>query len=179
MKNLLPLRDGPDRGFCSVNSEPHTGIPDAETLQEWLREAVGCADIRKGCDTGHCGTCAVLVDGISVKSCSVLAREVHDRHVYTLSGLRGLDHLTVQAVLEATEQLRPFQCGYCISGFIIAAIDHLLDTPQPTEATVRDAFAGLLCRCTGYQGIVDMVLLAAHLQGAHSMDSHHRNAPDS
>jgi carbon-monoxide dehydrogenase small subunit len=164
MNDQLSLINHREDGFCRVNSIPQSGAPNGETLLEWLRDAAHCVDVRKGCDTGHCGTCAVIVDGMPVKSCSVMAREVQTRDVFTLSGLPMLKHRpTVVAVLDATERLRPFQCAYCSPAFIIAAVDLLQDMPSPTEAAIREAFTGLLCRCTGYQPIVDMVLLAADL----------------
>lgn len=150
-------------GFCRVNMVVLHDIPGAETLLEWLRENAGCVDVRQGCDTGHCGTCAVLIDGMPVKSCSMLAIEAHGRDVYTLSGLAQLPCPEVRAVLKATEQMRPFQCGYCVSPFLLAAIELLQETPKPTEVQIRTAFTGLLCRCTGYQSIVDMVLKAARM----------------
>lgn len=168
MNKLQTSSSDDSHGFCRVNTVTQTDPADAQTFLAWLRDTANCADVRKGCDTGHCGSCAVIVDGMSVKSCSVLAHEVRHRDVYTLAGLPLLDLPAAKAVMKASEQLRPFQCGYCASAFLIAAIDHLQDMPQPTESTIRAAFAGLLCRCTGYQPIVDMVLLAARLL----LDSH-------
>ena len=163
MSETPSSNDPGQAGFCRVNTVARLEVPAGESLLEWLREATDCVDVRKGCDTGHCGACAVLVDGVPVKSCSVLAQEAGARDVHTLAGLSLLDQPATQAVLAAAEQRQPFQCGYCMPAFMLAAIALLQDTPDPTDAQIRDAFAGLLCRCTGYLPIVDMVGLAARL----------------
>lgn len=155
--------EGLSFGFCRVNEVVLHDVPGPETLLEWLRDTASCVDVRQGCDTGHCGSCAVLVNGVPVKSCSMLAREAEGHDVYTLSGLALLECPEAQAVMKAAEQIQPFQCGYCVSPFLLAAIQLLHETPAPTEVQVREALIGLLCRCTGYQSIVDMVLQAAQL----------------
>jgi len=145
---------------CRVNAVVHPPSSGAETLLEWLRGSAGCTDVRQACDTGHCGACAVLVDGRAVKSCSVLAGEVEGREVLTLAGLESASRPAARAVLDAVATMRPFQCGYCQPAFVIAAIDLLGSEAAPSECAVREAFTGLLCRCTGYQSIVGAVLLA-------------------
>ncbi|MER1967565.1 2Fe-2S iron-sulfur cluster-binding protein [Castellaniella sp. GW247-6E4] len=161
MNDMLPSNEPAQPGFCRVNTVTRQGAPGGESLLEWLRDELDCLDVRKGCDTGHCGACAVLVDGLPVKSCSVLAQEVGARHVHTLSGLSLLKDPAVVAVLAAVDQRQPFQCGYCVPAFVLAAIALLREAPDPMEADIHAAFAGLLCRCTGYLPIVEMVMLAA------------------
>lgn len=150
-------------GFCRVNAVELRETPHSETLLEWLRDTAGQVDVHQGCDTGHCGSCAVLLDGMPVKSCSMLALEADGRDIHTLSGLTQLPHREVQAVLKATQHTKPFQCGYCVAPFLLAAIGLLRKVSSPTEDEVRHAFTGVLCRCTGYQSIVDMVLAAARI----------------
>lgn len=163
MSDTLPSNQSAATGFCRVNTLARHDAPCKESLLEWLRDTADCVDVRQGCDTGHCGACAVLMDGLPVKSCSVLAQEAQGRDIHTLSGLSQLKHPAAAAVLAATEQSQPFQCGYCMPAFMLAAIALLQDKPEPTAAEIRNAFAGLLCRCTGYQPIVEMVFLAARM----------------
>lgn len=144
-----------------VNETRQAGPTGGETLLEWLREQVRCTDVRQGCDTGHCGVCAVLVDGRPVKACSMLACELEGLPVITRSALELTRTRAVEALTAAIGKAQPFQCGYCESAFMMAAVDLLEREPGATEASVRHAFSGLLCRCTGYQSIVDAVLVAA------------------
>lgn len=147
--------------FCVVNGKCQTGHPGAETMLEWLREKADCTEVHRACGTGHCGACAVIVDGRTLKSCTALACELQGRQVFTLSGLARSGRPAAVALLNAIEASKPFQCGYCQPAFVFAALDLLERDPMPSESRIRSEFAGLLCRCTGYQSIVETVSIAA------------------
>jgi aerobic carbon-monoxide dehydrogenase small subunit len=127
-------------------------------LVHYLREQAGRTGTPVGCDTSNCGACTVLMNGMSVKSCSVLAVQADGAEITTIQGLAtgGLHPLQ-----EAFHEEHALQCGYCTPGMIMAAVDLLRDNPHPTEQEVRDGLEGNLCRCTGYQNIVRAVLKAA------------------
>jgi carbon-monoxide dehydrogenase small subunit len=129
-------------------------------LVYYLREQAGRTGTPIGCDTSNCGACTVLLNGRSVKSCSVLAVQADGCEVTTIQGLaNGSGELhPLQQAFHAEHAL---QCGYCTPGMIMAAIDLLQDNPHPSEEEVRDGLEGNLCRCTGYQNIVRAVLRAA------------------
>jgi carbon-monoxide dehydrogenase small subunit len=128
-------------------------------LAHYLRDTCGLKATNIGCDTTSCGACTVLVDGESVKSCTVLAIQAQDASVTTLEGLAAGDDLhPVQAAFRAEHGL---QCGFCTPGMVMAATALLADNPRPTEQQVRDGLEGNLCRCTGYHNIVRAVLTAA------------------
>jgi aerobic-type carbon monoxide dehydrogenase small subunit (CoxS/CutS family) len=146
---------------CVVNGSDRTGTPGEGSLLDWLRDAQGEIGVRQACDSGHCGACAVSLDGHAVKSCSVPAAEVQGSRVLTMAGLASAARPAAQAVFAAFRDTGAFQCGYCQPGFFWGATELLEQNNRPSEAQVREAFAGLLCRCTGYQSIVDAVLFAA------------------
>jgi aerobic carbon-monoxide dehydrogenase small subunit len=127
-------------------------------LVHYLREVAGRTGTPVGCDTSNCGACTVLLDGLSVKSCAVLAVQADGSDVATIQGLAdgGLHPLQ-----RAFHEEHALQCGYCTPGMIMAAADLLRDNPHPTEEQVREGLEGNLCRCTGYQNIVRAVLRAA------------------
>ncbi len=128
-------------------------------LVYFLREQLGLTGTNVGCDTSSCGACTVLLDGESVKACTVLAVQADGREVTTIEGLaRDGDYHAVQ---RAFHEHHGLQCGYCTPGMIMAAVSYLKENPEPTEAEVRHALEGNLCRCTGYQNIVKAVLAAA------------------
>jgi len=151
MKRLIAL---------TVNGESHElAAEPGETLLSVLREHLGLVGPKRGCDTGGCGCCTVHVDGKAVYACMTYALSVQGRSVTTVEGLSRdgeLDPLQ-QAFVEAGA----VQCGYCTSGFIMAARQLLDEEPDPDEERIRHALAGNLCRCTGYQKIVEAVELAA------------------
>jgi aerobic carbon-monoxide dehydrogenase small subunit len=127
-------------------------------LVHYLREQAGRTGTPIGCDTSNCGACTVLMNGVSVKSCSVLAVQADKAEITTIQGLAsGGSHPLQQAFHEE----HALQCGYCTPGMIMAAADLLRENPHPTEQEVRDALEGNLCRCTGYQNIVRAVMKAA------------------
>jgi carbon-monoxide dehydrogenase small subunit len=128
-------------------------------LVHYLREQAGRTGTPIGCDTTNCGACTVLMNGASVKSCSLLAVQANGGEITTIQGLaNGALHPLQQAFHEE----HALQCGYCTPGMIMAAVDLLKENPHPTEEQVREGLEGNLCRCTGYQNIVRAVLKAAH-----------------
>ncbi|GAA3520225.1 (2Fe-2S)-binding protein [Actinocatenispora rupis] len=133
-------------------------------LVQYLREARGRTGTPVGCDTSNCGACTVLVDGRAVKSCALLAVQADGREVTTV---QGLSNGALHPVQRAFHERHALQCGYCTPGMIMAAVDLLRETPDPTEQEVREGLEGNLCRCTGYQNIVAAVRdAAAELRGA-------------
>ena len=130
-------------------------------LVHYLREQAGRTGTPVGCDTSNCGACTVLLNGRSVKSCSVLAVQADGAEVTAIQGIaNGSGEL--HPLQQAFHEEHALQCGYCTPGMIMAAVDLLNDNPRPTEEEVRDGLEGNLCRCTGYQNIVRAVLRAAH-----------------
>jgi carbon-monoxide dehydrogenase small subunit len=125
----------------------------------YLRERLGKVGTVVGCDTGNCGACTVLLDGRSVKSCSVLAVQADGREVTTIEGLATNGKL--HPMQQAFHDVHALQCGYCTPGMIMAACDLLRENPDPSETEVREGLEGNLCRCTGYQNIVRAVQNAA------------------
>ena len=141
----------------TVNGDPYRRevAPDA-TLLDVLRDDLGLTGTKWGCRTGDCGACTVLVDGEPVVSCLQLAPQVNGREVTTIEGLgRDGDLSELQAAFVRNGAA---QCGFCTPGMIVAAEALLRHNPSPTEPEVREAIAGNLCRCTGYNKIVDAVL---------------------
>lgn len=132
-------------------------------LVHWLREGIGKVGTVVGCDTSNCGACTVLLDGRSVKSCSVLAVQVDGSEVTTIEGLATGDEW--HPVQTAFKECHGLQCGYCTPGMVMAAVDLLSENPHPTEHEIREGLEGNLCRCTGYHNIVKSVAYAAELMG--------------
>ncbi len=130
-------------------------------LVHYLREAVGKTGTPVGCDTGNCGACTVLMNGQSVKSCSVLAVQADGAEITTIEGMSNAELHPLQRAFHEEHAL---QCGYCTPGMIMAAADLLRDNPHPTEQEIREGLEGNLCRCTGYQNIVRAVQRAAQAQ---------------
>ena len=128
-------------------------------LVQYLRERAGLTGTKVGCDTSACGACTVLVDGESVKSCTMLAAQADGTSVTTIEGLGTVDapHVVQSAFTEA----HALQCGYCTAGMVLATVSLLDEIPRPTEEQVRIGLEGNLCRCTGYHNIVRAVLAAA------------------
>jgi carbon-monoxide dehydrogenase small subunit len=127
-------------------------------LVHYLRDVVGKTGTPVGCDTSNCGACTVLMDGVSVKSCSVLAVQADGTEITTIEGLGNGQLHPLQEAFRAEHAL---QCGYCTPGMIMAAADLLRDNPHPTDLEIRDGLEGNLCRCTGYENIVRAVRRAA------------------
>jgi aerobic carbon-monoxide dehydrogenase small subunit len=145
----------------TVNGEQRTDeVEPRLLLAHYLRDVRGLTATNIGCDSTSCGACTVIVDGLSVKSCTVLAAQADGAQVTTLEGLAGPDGELhpVQAAFRAEHGL---QCGFCTPGMVMAAIGVLADNPDPTDREVREGLEGNLCRCTGYHNIVRAVLTAA------------------
>ena len=124
-----------------------------------LRDGLNLYGSKNACEQGECGSCSVWLDGALVCSCLVLAAQAHERTVRTVEGLR--DDGRLHPVQEAFVEAGAVQCGFCTPGFVVAVADLLQRDPDPSPATVREALSGNLCRCTGYQKILDAVNLAA------------------
>src|SRR5919202_6949075 len=125
----------------------------------YLREVLGLTGTKVGCDTSSCGACTVLLDGESVKSCTLFALQADGGEITTIEGLAGDGALN--RVQQAFHEHHGLQCGYCTAGMVMAAVSLLQEQPNPTEADVREGLEGNLCRCTGYHNIVKSVLAAA------------------
>ena len=144
----------------TVNGSVHTNdVEPRRLLVHHLRDDVGLTGTNVGCDTSSCGACTVLVDGESVKSCTMLAVQADGREVTTIEGLA--DGATMHPVQAAFQEHHGLQCGYCTPGMVMAATSLLRENPSPTEDEVRIGLEGNLCRCTGYHNIVKSVLAAA------------------
>lgn len=128
-------------------------------LVYFLRETIGLTGTNVGCDTSSCGSCTVLLDGESVKSCTLLAVQADGQEIITIEGMASGERM--HPLQEAFHRNHGLQCGYCTPGMVLAAASYLRQNPDPTEEEVREALAGNLCRCTGYQNIVKSVLDAA------------------
>ena len=128
-------------------------------LVHYLRERLGKVGTPIGCDTSNCGSCTVLVDGSSAKSCTLLAVQADGTEITTIEGLSPPGEL--HPVQQAFHDCHALQCGYCTPGMILASVDLLNDNPNPTDEEIRDGLEGNLCRCTGYQNIVKAVKQAA------------------
>ena len=152
---LSPERRKAHVGF-RVNGEPvEVAFAPHKTLLEVLREDLGLTGTKHGCELGECGTCAVLVDGRPVLSCLYLGLECEGRRVETVEGMASAGSL--HPLQKAFADLGAAQCGYCTPGFLVTAKALLDRTPHPTRDQIREALSGNLCRCTGYQQIVEAV----------------------
>jgi aerobic carbon-monoxide dehydrogenase small subunit len=144
-----------------VNGHPvDADIPTTHLLVQVLRENLGLTGTHVGCDTAQCGACTVLVDGLAVKSCSVLALQVDGSQVRTVEGLAAPDG-TLHPLQEAFSDCHGLQCGFCTPGMLMSACGLLARNPRPGEDEIAQALEGNLCRCTGYVNIVKAVQQAA------------------
>ena len=144
----------------NVNGIQHNiTIETHRTLVEVLRDTLGLTGTKKSCNEGECGACTVLMDGKPVASCLVLAVAAEGKEIVTIEGLSHGEEL--DPVQEAFVKHTAIQCGFCTPGMVMAAKAFLDEHPQPKSAEVRKAIAGNLCRCTGYQQIVDAIMAAA------------------
>jgi len=145
----------------TVNGTAHSDeVEPRLLLVHYLRETLGLRAANVGCDTTSCGACTVLLDGDSVKSCTVLAVQANGRSVTTAEGVVNPDG-TLGAVQQAFRENHGLQCGFCTPGMVMAATSLLAENPHPTEQEVREGLEGNFCRCTGYHNIVLAVLDAA------------------
>jgi len=145
---------------CTVNGEERTAIADTrDTLLGLLRDRLGLTGTKEGCGNGNCGTCTVLMDGAVVNACLVLAQEASESEIVTIEGIAEGDKL--HPIQEALVAYGGTQCGFCTPGIVISAKALLDSNPHPSEAEIRHAVAGNLCRCTGYGKIVEAIAAAA------------------
>jgi aerobic carbon-monoxide dehydrogenase small subunit len=149
----------------TVNGEQReTEVWEGESLLFALRERLGLPGSKNACEQGECGSCSVLLDGMLVCACLVLAAQADSHHVVTVEGLVRDGEL--HPVQEAFTETGAVQCGFCTPGLIVAAADLLAHNPSPSEDELREALSGNLCRCTGYAKIFDAVRFAAGLPDA-------------
>jgi aerobic carbon-monoxide dehydrogenase small subunit len=142
-----------------VNGEPRSLDVEGRTLLvHALRDGLGLTGTHIGCDTSQCGACTVLLDGRAVKSCTVLAHQAEDREVTTIEGLAADGEL--HPLQRAFVEHHGLQCGFCTPGVILTAADLLSRDPSPSDEAIRHTLRGNLCRCTGYQGIVESIRAA-------------------
>ena len=145
---------------CTVNGAEHAVLADSrDTLLELLRERLRLTGTKEGCSNGNCGTCTVLIDGQPVCSCLVLALEAPGCDILTVEGLS--EGATLHPIQQALVEVGGTQCGFCTPGIVLSAKALLDANPQPTDADIRHAIAGNLCRCTGYGKIVEAIAEAA------------------
>ena len=143
-----------------VNAADHeVDVEPRVTLAELVRDHLDLTGTHTGCEHGVCGACTVLVDGAPARACLLLAVQCEGRRVVTVEGFAGPSGM--HPIQQAWQDCHAFQCGFCTPGFLAAAYDLLADGAAPDELAVREALSGNLCRCTGYEPIVDGVLLAA------------------
>lgn len=145
-------------------------VDDRTTLADCLRDHLGCTAVYLGCEQGVCGACTVLLDEVPVRSCLMLAAQATDHNVTTLAGLGRLDPAGTAALQSAFESEHAVQCGFCTPGMILVARTTLRENPSAGESAIRDAIHGNLCRCTGYQQIIEAVQAAGRLM-SHSDDA--------
>jgi aerobic carbon-monoxide dehydrogenase small subunit len=152
----------------AVNEVQHSQeVEPRMLLVHYLREALGLTGTNIGCDTSQCGACTVLMDGMSVKSCTVLAVQADGSQITTIEGLSRTPGPAVDGNLHPIQKAfwekHGLQCGFCTPGMILTAYDLLQNNPNPSETEIRHALEGNYCRCTGYQNIVESVRYAAEL----------------
>jgi carbon-monoxide dehydrogenase small subunit len=144
-----------------VNGEPRSATVEARlTLADFLREACRLTGTHLGCEHGVCGACTVLVDGAAVRSCLMFAVQARGANVTTIEGLSDPNG-GLSDVQQAFRDAHGLQCGFCTPGFVVSVTAFLDDHPTPTDSEIREGLSGNLCRCTGYQGIINAVRQAA------------------
>ncbi len=149
---------------CRINGETVTALADPrDTLLELLRDRLGLTGAKEGCGNGNCGSCTVLVDGIPVNACLMLAQEAPVCEITTVEGLSPVEGLT--DLQQNLANAGATQCGFCTPGIVISATALLAENPSPSEAEIRLAIAGNLCRCTGYDKIVRAIATTATQRG--------------
>ena len=153
------------RVSCTVNGEPRQAddVWEGESLLYVLRERLGLPGSKNACEQGECGSCSVYLDGILVCACLVLAGQAEGAEIVTVEGLAPGD--TLHPVQEAFVEAGAVQCGFCTPGLVVATHDLLARNPSPTDPEIREALAGNLCRCTGYEKVLAAVRQAAERSG--------------
>ncbi len=156
------------RVTMTVNGEPRQAdeVWPGESLLYVLRERLGLPGSKNACEQGECGSCTVYLDGLPVCACLVAAGQAEGRSLVTVEGLAAGDAL--HPVQEAFIEAGAVQCGFCTPGLLVAVHDLLTRSPQPSDLEIREALAGNLCRCTGYEKILDAVRLAGSRMAGHS-----------
>lgn len=145
----------------SVNGKSYTeSVESRWSLADFLRHKLGLTGTHLGCEHGVCGACTVLMDGRTVRGCLTLAVQAAGKSIETVEGLAPSD-TELNTLQQAFWDNHGLQCGFCTPGILMTLTEFLRDTPDPSEAEVREALSGNICRCTGYQGIVDAALEAA------------------
>jgi aerobic carbon-monoxide dehydrogenase small subunit len=146
---------------CLVNGQTRSArVPVRELLSDFIRHGLGLTGTHVGCEHGVCGACTVLVDGEPTRSCLMLAVQADGVAITTVEGLEGGDG-SLHPVMEALIEAHGLQCGFCTPGFVVRIVALLEETPHPSREEIVEELSGNLCRCTGYQGIVRAVELAA------------------
>ena len=162
MSETMATAAGPvsRRLTVTVNGEERSEeIDNRLLLVHFLRQRLGLTGTHVGCDTSHCGACTVLLDGVPVKSCTVLAVQTEGHEVTTVEGLAVGGQL--HPIQTAFHEQHGLQCGYCTPGMMLTSVALIAENPEPSEEDVRWALSGQICRCTGYQNIVNAVQSAA------------------
>jgi carbon-monoxide dehydrogenase small subunit len=151
---------------ATINGEARSvdGVWEGESLLYVLRERLGLPGSKNACEQGECGSCSIYLDGVLVCSCLVLAAQAEGREIVTVEGIADGDEL--HPVQSAFLDAGAVQCGFCTPGLILTTHDLLTRVPAPTDPEIREALAGNLCRCTGYEKIMDAVRLAAERMAA-------------
>jgi carbon-monoxide dehydrogenase small subunit len=145
----------------TVNGQARGGTVEArKTLADWLREDCNLTGTHLGCEHGVCGACTVIMDGVAVRSCLVFAVQANGSEVTTIEGLADADG-TLHPVQDAFQKCHGLQCGFCTPGFIVSVASFLEEHPNPNDQEIREGLSGNICRCTGYQGIMRAVKMAA------------------
>jgi len=162
---MSPLEQELDLAL-TVNGTPYRiKVPSRRLLSDCLRHDLRLTGTHVGCEHGVCGACTVLLDGEPVRSCLMLAASAEGTEITTVEGLAARDG-TLHAVQQAFRECHALQCGFCTPGFLTTVAAYLREHPNPTPEDAREAIAGNLCRCTGYQNIVAAVVRAAELMRA-------------
>jgi aerobic-type carbon monoxide dehydrogenase small subunit (CoxS/CutS family) len=145
----------------SVNGTTYRRSTDSRTLlSDFLRHDLRLAGTHVGCEHGVCGACTILLDGVAVRSCLMLAVQANGHELSTIEGLAGKAN-TLNPIQQAMHEHHGLQCGYCTPGILMTMTAFLKENPSPSEDEVREALSGNICRCTGYQNIVDAMMAAA------------------
>ena len=144
----------------TVNGVSYQKQVDPRTLlSDFLRHELDLTGTHVGCEHGVCGACTILLDGLAVRSCLIFAPQANGRDIITVEGLGTVDDM--HPLQEAFREAHALQCGFCTAGILTTLVPYLEENPNPTEEEIREAISGNLCRCTGYQHIVDAVKIAS------------------
>ena len=146
------------------NNQYERSVDPRMLLSDFLRHELGLTGTHIGCEHGVCGACSVLFDGQPIRSCLMFAVQANGHEIRTIEGLGTIDHL--HPIQESFREAHGVQCGFCTPGFIMTLVPFLENNPDPSESEIRQAISGNICRCTGYQHIVDAVTLAAKKMSA-------------